>query len=186
MIKAVDMRKGMAVIHEGEIHTVHECQHVAKGNKRSYMQASLKSLLSGSILNIRFRVDDTLEQPFIEKKEYEFLYQQGDQLVLMDTTTYDQINVEKDLFGDQIGYLKPNQRVSAEIHEGRIISVALPNVVELEVTDTPPVVKGATATNQNKDATLETGIVVKVPPFIAIGETLRIDTRSGEYLERAK
>jgi elongation factor P len=188
MIKAVDLRKGTAVMHEGEIWKVHECQHVAKGNKRSYMQAKLKNLSSGQLVEQRFRVDDTLEVPFLDKKEMEYLYSAGaDEHVLMDTESYEQIHVGSDAIdGDQILYLKPNERVTVLMHQGNIIQIDLPNTVDLEVTDTPPEIKGATATNQYKDATLETGLSVRVPPFISNGEQIRVDTRSGEFVERVK
>ena len=104
----------------------------------------------------------------------------------MDTTTYDQITIDGDLLGDGVDYLKENMVISVQRTDGNIIGIEMPHVVELAVKDTPPVVKGATATNQSKEAILETGIKVRVPPFIEPGELLRIDTRTGEYLERAK
>ena len=186
MLKAMDLRKGKAVYYNDEIYFVHDAQHVVKGNKRSYMQTKLKSLKSGVIREVRFGVDDRLEVPYIESKKYEFLYQDGPAYVLMDKTTFDQISVEVALFGDAARFLKPNETVSATICEEKIISVELPNVVELEVSDTAPSIKGATATNQLKDAILETGVKVKVPPFIANGERIRVDTRTGEYMDRAK
>jgi elongation factor P len=186
MIKATDLRKGRTCMHEGELYVCHECRHVAKGNKRSYMQAKLKHFKSGNILDVRFRVDDMIEIPFLESKEYEYLYQDGTGYVVMDTTTFDQITINAELIGEATVFLKENMKVAALMFEGNLVSCELPHVVELAVTDTPPVVKGATATNQTKDATLETGVRVKVPPFIGPGDVLRIDTRSGEYMERAK
>ncbi len=186
MIKAGELRKGRTVIYEDQLYVVHDSQHVAKGNKRSYMQAKLKNLQSGQLLDVRFRVDDQLDTPFMESKEMEFLYEDGQSLVLMDTETYEQMSLEKELIGDAIVFLKPNERLTCQMYEGKVVTAELPNVVELEVSDAPPVVKGATATNQNKEAVLETGARVKVPPFIEIGERVRVDTRSGEYVERAK
>ncbi len=186
MIKAVELRKGRTVMYEEEIYVVHESQHVAKGNKRSYMQTKLKNLTSGGVREVRFNVDDRLEVPYIESKEHEYLYQEGSSYVLMDTSNYEQISVDKDLFGDAIRFLKPNEKVTVTLCEGRIVVIELPIVVELEVADTPPVVKGATATNQSKEATLETGVKVRVPPFVEPGERLRIDTRTGEYIDRAR
>ena len=124
MIKANDMRPGRAVIFNGEIFTVKEAQHVAKGNKRSYIAAKLKNMKSGQIIDERFNVDDRIEVPFVESKEYEYLYQDGDDLVLMDTTTYDQIHAPKEILGDQILFLKENVHVSAQLHEGKIIVIA--------------------------------------------------------------
>ena len=186
MIKAVDLRKGKTIMHEGELFIVHDAQHVAKGNKRSYMQAKLKNFKSGSVIDVRFSVDDRIETPFVEDKEYEYLYQDGTGYVLMDTKTYDQITVTEELVGDGRDYLVPNTKVSCQILDGEIVSFDLPHVVTLQITDCPPEVKGATATNQPKDATLETGAKVKVPPFISPGEKIRVDTRSGEYIDRAK
>ena len=186
MIKAVDLRKGRIVSYEDKAYVVHEATHVAKGNKRSYMQAKLKDLVGGTMLEVRFNVDDRLETPFVEDKEYEYLYQDGAAYVLMDPATYDQIHVDASLAGDAAKFLKPNEKVSCQILDGQIITMELPHVVELEITDTPPAIKGATATNQSKDATLETGARIKVPPFIAPGDRVRVDTRSGEYIERAK
>lgn len=186
MIKAIELRKGRACIYENDLYLCHDSQHVTKGNKRSYMQARLKNFKTGQIIDVRFRVDDTLEVPFLETKEYEYLYHDGKHYVLMDKESFEQVSVEPELFGDALPFLKENTTISGLLYEGNIISVELPHVVELQVQDTPPVVKGATVTNQPKDATLETGVRVRVPGFIEPGEIVRIDTRSGEYIERAK
>lgn len=186
MIKAMDLRKGKVISHENELYTVHTAQHVAKGNKRSYIQAKLKSLKSGNLTDVRFSVDDRIETPYVDTKEYEYLYQDGQNFVLMDQNTYDQLTVPGAAMGDAHQYLKGNETIVCSIIEGDIVSVELPNVVELAVKDTPPIAKGATATNQTKDAELETGLRVKVPPFIGVGDVIRVDTRSGEYIERAK
>ncbi len=188
MIKAVELRKGTAVLFNGEIWKIHEAQHVAKGNKRSYMQTKLKNLATGQLVEERFRVDDQLEVPFLDKKQLEYLYSAGvEEHVLMDTETYEQLHVGPEtLDADLLQWLKPNERVEAMIHQGNIITVELPNTVDLEVTDTPPEIKGATATNQYKEAILETGAKVRVPPFVNNGEMIRVDTRTGEYIERVK
>jgi elongation factor P len=186
MIKAADLRKGKTIIYEDEICVVHEAQHVAKGNKRSYMQTRLKNVKSGIIQDVRFAVDDRLEVPFVESKEYEFLYHDGQAYIVMDSETFEQFPIDSEMIGEAAIYLKPNEKVTATLVDGQIIGLELPNVVELEVTDAPPVVKGATVTNQPKDVTLETGARVRVPAFIDTGERVRIDTRSGEYIDRAK
>ncbi len=186
MIKAVDLRKGKTVIYNNDVCVVHMAQHVAKGNKRSYMQTKLKSVKSGVIQDVRFTVDERLEVPFVETKEYEFLYREGERLILMDTSSYEQIPVESDVMGDALPFLKPNEKVTATICDGKFVDMELPHVVELEVTDAPPVVKGSTATNQMKEAVLETGAKVRVPPFIEVGERIRVDTRTGDYVDRAK
>ncbi len=186
MIKAGELRKGKTVVYNDQLFVVHEAQHMSKGNWRSYMQVKLKNIQSGQILDVRFRMDDTVDVPFLESKEMEYLYEDGKNLVVMDTESYEQLTIEKDLIGDALVFLKPNEKLSCQIYNDKIITIELPNTVELEVKDTPPVVKGATATNQMKDALLETGARVKVPPFIEIGTRIRVDTRTGEYLERAK
>lgn len=186
MIKAAELRKGKLISYENELYSVHSAQHVAKGNKRSYIQAKLKSVKSGSLTDVRFSVDDRIETPFIDNRPYEYLYRDGKDFVLMDQTTYDQIHVTAEAAGDAAHYLKGNEVVQCSFVEGEMVGFELPTVVELEVTDTIPAIKGATATNQSKDAVLETGLRIKVPPFVENGTVVRVDTRTGEYLERAK
>lgn len=186
MIKAVDLRKGKTIIHDGDLFVVHEASHVAKGNKRSYMQARLKNFKQGNLIEVRFSVDDRIEVPFVEGKDFEFLYQDATGYVLMDQQTYDQIVVGDEIVGEAKDYLAPNMKVSCQILDEQIISFELPNVVVLEITETPPVLKGATASAQLKDAILETGAKVRVPSFVAPGDKIRVDTRTGDYLDRAK
>lgn len=185
MPKATDIRKGQAVIYEGKLWFVHDSQRVAKGNWRSYMQIKLKNFKTGQVIDNRFNMDEELESPHVEDKQFEYLYKEGDSFVLMDTTTFDQINVPAEIMSDADKYLKGNERLMAKFVDGQVVGVELPNIVELTVTDAAPVVKGATATNQSKEAILETGLTVRVPPFITNGEVVRVDTRTGEYMERA-
>jgi elongation factor P len=186
MMKAVDLRKGKTIMHEGELFIVHDSQHVAKGNKRSYMQVKLKNFKQGNVVDVRFRVDDQVEVPFVESKEFEYLYEDGSGFVVMDTNTYDQLVINSDIVGEAKQYLIPNEKVSCQILDGQVISFELPNVVTLTIADAPPVVKGATASAQLKDATLETGARVRVPGFVEPGDKVRVDTRTGDYLDRAK
>ena len=186
MIKASDLRKGRTIVHEGELSVVHDARHVAKGNKGSYMQTKLKNLKKGTIFDVRFNVNDRIEVPFVESKHYEFLYRDGDSFIVMDLETYDQIPIDADMVGDAAPWLRSNQKISCQIYEGRIISLEVPVTVELEVIEAPPVVKGATATNQLKEVVLETGVKVRVPPFIDTGERICVDSRTGQYIERAK
>jgi elongation factor P len=186
MLKANDLRPGKVVIFEDTLYSVKEAKHVAKGNKRSYMQIKLKNFTSGQIIDHRANVDEMFETPYVESKEYEYLYKDGTDLVLADPQTYEQYPVPEDLIGDKMQFLKENVHVTVNLVDGKIVDVELPHVVELAITDTPPAIKGATVTNQNKDAVLETGARIKVPPFIENGEVVRVDTRSGEYVERAK
>ena len=186
MLRANELRPGKVIIYENALYTVKDATHVAKGNKRSYIQLKLKNFQSGQIIDQRARVDDTFETPFVQTKEYEYLYRDGDNFVLADVETYDQIPIASEMLGDAVKFMKENVRVKVDIIDGNMVNIELPHVVELAVKDTPPVVKGATATNQSKDADLETGARIKVPPFIDIGELVRVDTRTGEYIERAK
>jgi elongation factor P len=186
MIKASELKKGRVISHEGALYTVTDVQRVSKGNWRSYLQVKLKSLKDGRITDARMSVDDRIETPFVDTKPYQYLYRDGSDYILMDEQSFDQFPVPADVMGDADQYLRGNEQVTVSFIEGKIVSVELPNTVELKVVDTPPIVRGATATNQTKDAVLETGLRVRVPPFIENGEVLRIDTRTGEYLERAK
>src|SRR5512138_933447 len=129
MIGASDLRVGRAIIYENEIYTVKECQHTAKGNWRSYMVTKLKHLKTGRIIDARFTMSDKIDTPFLENKEFEYLYNEGDQLVLMDTQTYDQMQVPKEVLGDAINLLKPNEHITCQIHEGKVLTIELPNVV---------------------------------------------------------
>jgi len=186
MIKAVDLRKGRVVMYENELWTVHDVHRTERGNLRSYMQCKMKNVKSGRISDFRFSTDDRLETPHVDEREYEYLYREADHLVVMDPQSYDQLHIPLSLNEDATLYLKGNEKVKLLTIGGQMAGLELPNSVELKVTDTPPTIKGATATNQAKDATMETGLKIRVPPFIEIGEMLRIDTRTGEYLERAK
>jgi elongation factor P len=186
MIKATEIRRGMALNMEGTVFVVHEFQHVAKGNWRSYIQLKLRNIKTGQLIEQRIRSTDTVEESFIDKKELEYIYSQGKEHVFMDHQTYEQFPISDEIIGDIMQWLKPNTMVEVMISEGTIVSVEPPNTVDLKVTDCPPGIKGATATNQNKDATLETGARVKVPSFVEIGEMIRVDTRTGEYVERVK
>jgi len=186
MIKASDLRKGKLILYNNELWTVHSSQHVSKGNWRSYIQARLKNLRTGQLVETRFAVDESIETPFVETRPFEYLYRDGDDFVLMDQSTYDQVHVPKDIMGDGELYLKGNETVTCMIIDAKIVGVELPNVVELAVVDTPPAIRGATVTSQSKEAVLETGLRIKVPSFIENGEVVRVDTRTGEYVERAK
>lgn len=186
MMNASDLRKGKTILHDGELVVVHDSRHVAKGNKGSYMQTKLKNFKSGKIFDVRFNVTDRVEIPFVESKDYEFLYKDGAAFVVMDPETFDQFPIDDELIGDTVRWLIPNMKVSCQIYEGQIISLEPPMTVTLQVTEAPPVVKGATATNQPKEVVLETGVKIRVPAFIAEGERVNVDTRTGSYIERAK
>jgi len=180
------MKKGQTVKIDGKLYSIVDYQHVKLGKGGAVYQTKLKSLADGSIQNIRLRSEEIVEEAYLDKRSYEYLYSAGAEHVLMDTTNYEQISLDNETFGDGPKYLKPNTQLQVSMYEGRVVMIELPNSVDLEVTDTAPEIKGATATNQNKPATLETGIVIQVPPFIKVGDVIRLDTRSGEYLTRTK
>jgi len=185
-MRASDMRKGQTVLIDGKLYSIVDYQHVKLGKGGAVYQTKLKSLADGSIQNIRLRAEEIVEEAYLDKRTYEYLYSSGVEHVLMDTTTYDQISLDDEAFGDGVKYCKPNTQIQVSMYQGKPVIVSLPNTVDLEVVDAPPEIKGATATNQNKPATLETGLVVQVPPFVNVGELIRVDTRTGEYLTRVK
>ena len=180
------MRKGQTVKVDGKLYAIVDYQHVKLGKGGAVYQTKLKSLLDGTIQNIRLRAEENIEEAYLDKRNYEYLYSSGSEHVLMDTENYEQITLDDDAFGDGPKYLKPNTPLQVSMYEGKPVVITLPNTVDLEVTETAPEIKGATATNQNKPATLETGLVVQVPPFIKLGELIRVDTRTGEYVTRVK
>jgi elongation factor P len=180
------MRKGQTIKIDGKLYAIVDYQHVKLGKGGAVYQTKLKSLTDGSNQNVRLRSEETIEQAFLDKRTYEYLYSSGSEHVLMDTTTYDQITLDDDAFGDGAKYLKPNTQLQVSMYEAKPVIVDLPNTVDLEVTDTAPEIRGATATNQPKPAALETGLVVQVPSFIKLGDVIRVDTRSGEYVTRVK
>ena len=184
-IKASELKKGQVITFEGGMYSVFDITRVSKGNWRSYLQIKLKSLKDGRVLDARYSVDDKVETAYVDTKPYQYLYKDGENYVVMDDKTYDQLTIPAESMGEADKYLRGNEQVTLSFIDGKVVGIELPNVVELAVTDAPPVVRGATATNQTKDAVMETGLRVRVPPFIEIGEVLRIDTRTGEYLERA-
>lgn len=185
-MKASDMKKGHTIKIDGKLYTIIDFQHVKLGKGGAVYQTKIKNLSDGLVQNVRLRSEENVEEAYLDKRKYEYLYSSGSEHVLMDSQSYEQITLDDDAFGDGPKYLKPNTPLEVCMYEGQPVVVTLPNTVDLEVTDTSPEIKGATATNQNKPATLETGLVVQVPPFIKIGDVLRVDTRSGEYLTRAK
>ncbi len=186
MIKATDIRRGMVITMEGVNFVVVDFAHHTPGNLRAMVQTKLRNMNSGALIEKRLRSVDQIEVPFVETKEYEYLYSQADDHVFMDTETYDQLSFTPEILGTSMQYLLPNSRVMVKYVADKPVSIEVPASIDLVVKDTPPELKGATATNQYKEAELETGLKVQVPPFIKPGEKIRIDTRTGEYVERVK
>ena len=186
MLKATDIRRGMVITIDGVNFVVLDFAHHTPGNLRAMVQTKLRNMNSGSLIEKRLRAVDQVEVPYVETKEYEYLYSAGDEHVFMDTETYDQLHFSPEIIGTAMQFLLPNTRVMVKYINDKPVSIEIPDSVELTVTETPPALAGATATNQYKEATLETGLKVQVPPFIKPGERIRIDTRTAEYLERVK
>jgi elongation factor P len=185
-IKATDIRRGMVITIDGTNFVVVDFAHHTPGNLRAMVQTKLRNMSSGSLIDKRLRSVDQIEVPYVETKEYEYLYSSGDEHVFMDTETYDQLSFPPEVLGTAMQFLKENSRVTVKYIDNKPVSVEVPASIDLVVKDTPPSLKGATATNQYKEATLENGLKVQVPPFIEPGEKIRVDTRTGEYVERVK
>jgi elongation factor P len=186
-IEYIQVRKGMVLVGEdGQLYSVVDTHLNTPGNWRAILQIKLKSLKTGAVTEKRFRPEDKVETAFLDKREMQYLYQDGEDYVLMDTETFDQIPLNKEWIGDLSGYLKENDKAQVVFYEDKPISIELPATVELAVTETAPALKGATAAAQYKPATLETGITIDVPPFVNIGDVIQVDTRDGKYLGRAK
>lgn len=186
MATTADFRPGMTIRMDGNLWTVVEFQHVNPGNWRAFVRAKLKSLKSGKVVDIRFRAGEEVDQVRVEQKEFQYLYSDAEGLHVMDKETYEQIHVPNETVGTGVKFLKESETIQILLNGPDIISVEIPVNVELKVVETPPGVKGDTATGAQKPATLETGAVVYVPLFINEGDTLKIDTRNGAYLERVK
>mgnify|MGYP001062643922 CR=1 FL=1 len=186
MISATELRAGMIVVHNGELHRAHSVVHKTPGNLRGFVQAKLRNLKSGSMNEHRFRSEDSVEKVSLEQHEMEFLYESGGQYCFMNTETYEQLHLGEDALGDSVKFLTPNLRLQVDFHDGTPVSVNLPKTVDLTVTETSPGMKGATVTNVLKPAIMETGLVIQVPSFIESGELVRVDTATGEYVSRAK
>ncbi|QNN24612.1 elongation factor P [Planctomycetales bacterium ZRK34] len=184
-VKANDIRPGVALNLDGQLFVVIGADHVKPGKGPAYVQVKLKSVATGSVSQKRLRAEEVYEQAVLDRRTMQYLYADATGQVFMDNETYDQINMPEDLLGDAMQYLKPNTDVTVLMYEGRPLSIDLPTVVDLEITETTPQPKGATATNQLKEATLETGLTTRVPPFIETGETVRISTVDGSYVSRA-
>ena len=184
-MRASDIRRGQAVKMDGKLYVVTNADHNTPGNLRAKVQFKLRDVTKGTIMDKRVGATDDIETTSLDSRQVEYLYSDNDGHVLMDLETYDQNHIAKEVFGNDILYLKPNTQLKALFHDGKIVSYEMPASVDLEVTDTPPVIKGATATNQLKEATLETGLTTRVPGFIVIGEKIRISTADGSYQSRA-
>jgi len=184
MIQATQLKKGMCIKHENDLYRVVSTQHITPGNWRGMVQAKIRHLKSGSIIEHRFRSEDRVERAILDESEMEYLYRDGDMYHFMNNETFEQIALSDEVLGDAVPYLIPNIKLNIELYEGRPVGIELPLTVEMKVTETEPAIKGATVSNVGKPAKMETGLVVQVPPFINEGDVIRIETSSGSYIER--
>jgi len=180
-----DLRPGMVIKHNGELFSIHKAEHRTPGNLRAFVQARMRNLRTGAMNDHRFRSEDTIERAVIDEVDMQYLYSDGDSFHFMNTSTYEQFHLPKDVVGDRAQYMMPDVILKIDFHEGHPIDIALPATVDLKVVETDPGIKGASATNVTKPAKMETGLVVQVPPFIDAGEVIRIDTANGSYLTRS-
>ena len=185
MINVNDLKVGMTIMYENNIYSVMETQHVKPGKGAAFVQAKLKNLRSGSIIENRFNSSDKVEPARIEKKAMQFLYAMNDTYYFMNMSDYEQIELDKKLIGEDAELLKENLEVDIMFFEGEMLGMNLPDKISLKVTHTEPAVKGNTTSSAMKDATLETGKVVKVPLFIEEGEEILVSSKDGKYVSRA-
>ncbi|HEY6351589.1 MAG TPA: elongation factor P [Candidatus Angelobacter sp.] len=184
-IPATQMRPGMIIKHNNDLHLVFSVEHRTPGNLRAFIQAKLRNIRTGAMFEHRFRSGDAIEKINVDEIAMEFLYQDGDDFYFMNTESYEQTHLTRDILGDAVDYLTPNLQIKVEFYDGKAVGIELPQTVELTVVETEPGLKSATASSVTKPAKTETGLVVQVPPFINEGEKIRVDTAEGAYLSRA-
>ena len=175
----------MIIKHNNDLHSVFSVEHRTPGNLRAFIQAKLRNLRTGAMFEHRFRSPDPIEKINVDEVQMEYLYNDGDAYYFMNTENYEQIHLTKDILGEAVDYLTPNLQIRVEFFDGKPVGIELPQTVDLQVIETEPGLKSATASSVTKPAKTETGLVVQVPPFINEGETIRVDTAEGTYLSRA-
>jgi elongation factor P len=184
-IPATQLRPGMVVKFNNDLFSVFKMEHRTPGNLRGFVQVKMRNFKSGTMIEHRFSSEDKVEKASLDEQEMEYLYDDGEYFYFMNTETFEQMHLVKDLLGDATDYLTPNLKVNVEFYEGKPISVELPATVDLTVAETEPGMKGASVSNVTKAAKLETGLVVQVPPFINEGEKIRVSTSDASYQARA-
>jgi elongation factor P len=184
-IPATQLRPGMIIKHNNDLHSVFSVEHRTPGNLRAFIQAKLRNLRTGAMFEHRFRSPDPIERINVDEENMEYLYNDGDTYYFMNTENYEQTPLNRDTLGDAVDYLTPNLQIKVEFFDGKAVGIELPQTVDLKVIETEPGLKSATASSVTKPAKTETGLVVQVPPFINEGETIRVDTSEGAYLSRA-
>ena len=184
-INGNEVKPGHVILHNDQLWVAVKTSHVKPGKGGAFAQVELKNIINGSKLNERFRSSETVERVRLEQKDYQYLYEQGDMLVFMDTESYEQIELPKDFVGERAAFLKDGMTVMVDSYEGKPISISLPDQVTLQVVEADPVIKGQTATSSYKPAVLENGVRVMVPPFVSSGERVVVDTNETTYVRRA-
>ena len=184
-IPATQLRPGMIIKHNNDLHSVFSVEHRTPGNLRAFIQAKLRNLRTGAMFEHRFRSPDPIEKINVDEVQMEYPYQDGDDYYFMNTENYEQLHLGKEILGDSVDYLTSNLQIKVEFFDGKAVGIELPQTVDLKVIETEPGLKSATASSVTKPAKTETGLVVQVPPFINEGETIRVDTAEGTYLSRA-
>ncbi len=185
-MKANELKPGVACIFDGKLYVVIKTEHVKPGKGPAYVQAKLKDPKGGGYIEKRVGSSDTIEGTHLDRRKAEYLYQDADGYVFMDTDDFDQFTLQDDIAGAAMPFLRPNTVTEIVFHDGNALLIELPSAVDLQVAECQPGIKGATVTNQLKEAVLETGLKTRVPPFIEIGETVRISTADGSYMSRSK
>ena len=185
MVTAGDFRNGVTFEMDGNVYSIIEFQHVKPGKGAAFVRTKIRNVISGAVTEKTFNPNDKYPTAFIERKDMEYLYNDGDLYYFMDSETYEQLPISPNVLGDNFRFVKENMVCKVLSYKGNVFGIEPPNFVELQVTETEPGVKGDTATNVTKPAVLETGAEIRVPIFINEGEMIRVDTRTGEYMERA-
>ncbi len=175
----------MLIKMEQDLFRVIDLQHVTPGNLRGFVRVKLRNIRNGALADQKLRSEDTIERATLDEREMQYLYKDGDDYYFMDTSSYDQLHISNEALGDSVNFLKPEMTIQVEFYGSEPVGIELPPAVDLKVLDTAPGIKGATARAQVKPATLETGLVVQVPPFVNPGDMIRVNTETGEYLSRA-
>jgi len=186
MISTNDMRPGQSILVNDELYLILEYQHVKPGKGKAFVKTKIKNIINGSVVEKTFRADEQIEQAYIEKHKYQYLYKDGSDYVFMSNESYEQINIDADLIDDKYLLMKPNQEVTIQLYKNKAIEVSLPAAVELLVTKAEEAVKGDTVNSSNKYVECETGLKILVPMFIEVDELIKIDTKKTEYITRVK
>jgi elongation factor P len=185
-VKATQLRPGMVIQHEGQLFTIFSVDHRTPGNKRGSMQTRMRNLRTGSIIDYRFRAEEFVDRAILDEIEFEYLYNEGDDFHFMNTKNYEQMQMSREELGETVYYLIPSTIVKVEFFEEKAIGVDLPDTMDMKVIQTEPTLQKATASAVMKPATLETGLVVQVPPFVNEGDRIKVDTSEARYVQRVE